>query len=118
MASHPQRYPELASYRDTLQLANRRWPPVYLFGIQARMAYAIKIFHALPWVPGTLLARFPVLSWLRLTVEDVSAFGQFLQRKFPPHGRKTPANAKSFDHIVKDRGFTAPEQMEERRPEM
>ena len=24
------------------------------------MAYAIKIFHALPWVPETFLARFPV----------------------------------------------------------
>ena len=60
MASHPHRYPELASYRDPTQLANRRWPPVYLFDIQARMAYAIKIFHVLPWVPETFLARFPV----------------------------------------------------------
>ena len=60
MASHPQRYPELASYRDPLQLTNCRWPLVYLFGIQARMAYAIKIFHVLPWVPETFLARSPV----------------------------------------------------------
>ena len=60
MASHPHRYPELASYRDPTQLANRKWPPVYLFDIQARMVYAIKIFHPLPWVPETFLARFPV----------------------------------------------------------
>ena len=42
----------------------------------------------------------------------MSAFGQ--DRKFPLHGRKTPANAKSFDHMVKDCGFPAPEQIEEK----
>ena len=42
----------------------------------------------------------------------MSAFGQ--HRKFPPHGRKTPANAKSFDHMVKDCEFPAPEQIEEK----
>ena len=62
MAFHPHQYPELASYSDPTQLANRRWPSVYLFDIQARMAYAIEIFHALPWVPETFLARFPVFS--------------------------------------------------------
>ena len=62
MAFHPHQHPELAPYRDPTQLANRRWPPVYLFDIQARMAYAIKIFHALPWVPETFLARFTVFS--------------------------------------------------------
>ena len=62
MAFHPHQYPELASYREPTQLANRRWPPVYLFDIQARMAYAIKILHALPWVPETFLARFPVFG--------------------------------------------------------
>ena len=60
MASHPHWQLELASYRDQTQLANRTWYPVYLFDIQARMAYAMKIVHALPWVPETFLARFPV----------------------------------------------------------
>ena len=47
MASHPHLYPELSSYREQIQLANRkfRWPPVYLFHIQTGMAYAIKNFH-------------------------------------------------------------------------
>ena len=69
MASHPHRYPELASYRDPTQLANRKWPPVYLFDFQTRMVYAIKIFHPLPWVPETFLARFPVFV-------VASAYGQ------------------------------------------
>lgn len=47
MASHSHQFPELASYREQIQLSNRKfwWPSVYLFDIQTRMAHATKIFH-------------------------------------------------------------------------
>ena len=62
-------------------------------------------------MPSRFFTPYP--GWQRLFKRGFrSAFGQ--HRKFPPHGRKTPANAKSFDHMVKDCGFPAPEKIEEK----
>ena len=46
---------------------------------------------------------FYAVSWLRLTAEDVSAFGQ--HRKFPPHARKTSGTQGSslFEEVSKTR---------------
>ena len=45
-------------------------------------------------------------SWLRLTAEDVSAFGQ--HRKFPPHARKTSGtqgiSARKSEQVKNFRG--------------
>ena len=55
--------------------------------------------------PITLGARHfsSAVSWLRLTTEDVSAFGQ--HRKFPPHARKTSGTQGSslFEEVSKTR---------------
>ena len=103
MAAQPSRYTELASYREQIQFANRkfRWPSVYMFDIHSRMAYAKQIqlgSASLDVIDTTLYA----------TVLDASALR--------PHPRQC-SRCKSFDHLVKDCTFLAQDQMEETTPQ-
>ena len=103
MAAQPERYTELASYREQIQFANRkfRWSPVYMFDIHSRMAYASKVSR-------DQHARLDILdTTLYATVLDASALR--------PHPRQC-SRCKSFDHLVRDCTFPAPDQMEETSP--
>ena len=89
MAAQPARYTELASYREQIQFANRkfRWSSVYLFDIHSRMARASKCLH-------DSSARLDIIdTTLYATVPDTSALR--------PHPRQC-SRCKSFDHMVKD----------------
>ena len=100
MVTQPARYTELASYREEIQFANRkfRWSSVYIFDIHSRVAYAKKLQHD----SG---ARLDILdTTLYATVLDASALR--------PHPRQC-TRCKSFDHMVRDCAFPASDQMEE-----
>ena len=103
MAAKPERYLELATYREQIQFANRKfcWSPIYMFDIHSRMAYASKVSRD----PH---ARLDILdTTLYATVLDASALR--------PHPRQC-SRCKSFDHLVRDCTFPAPDQMEETSP--
>ena len=109
MASHANRYPELASYREQIQLSNRkfRWPYVYLFDIQTRMAYATKIFHDSGARPSDLDTT------LCATVLGASAA--------PRHYALTPANVHDASPLtIRSRTVYFPRQKrgKKRVPEM
>ena len=100
MAAQPARYTELASYREQIQFANRkfRWSSVYLLDIHLRMAHASKCLHD---------------SSLRLDIIDTTLYATILDASaLRPHPRQC-SRCKSFDHMVKDCAFPASVQMEE-----
>ena len=101
MASHTNRYLELASYREQIQLASRkfRWPPVCLFDIKTRMAYSTRIFHD---------------SGARLSDLDTTLYTTVLGASVLLPNPRPRSRCKSFDHPVKDCAFPAPEQTEEK----
>lgn len=104
MAAQPSRYTELASYREQIQFANRkfRWSSVYMFDIHSRMAYAKRIQL------GNSASLDVIDTTLYATVLDASALR--------PHPRQC-SRCKSFDHLVKDCTFLAQDQMEENSPQ-
>lgn len=96
MTTDPQRYFELARYRESIQMANRkfRWAQVYMFDIQSRMQAA-----------ANKQARLDILdTTLYTTVLDASAL--------KPNLRQC-SRCKSFDHLVRDCAFLATDTLEE-----
>ena len=96
MAAQPEHYTELATYREQIQFANRkfRWSPIYMFGIHSRMAYASKVSR-------NPRARLDILdTTLYATVLNASAL-----RRHP----RQCSRCKSFDHLVRDCTFPAPD---------
>ena len=101
MASDTNRYPELASYRQQIQLANRRfrWPNVYLFDIQTSMAYATKFSHD---------------SGARLSDVDTTLYATVLGSSVLRPNPRQCSRCKSIDNLVKDCAFPASEQTEDK----
>jgi len=98
VSTQPERYLELAAYREQIQLANRkfRWPSVYLFDVQTRVHAASR---------KDAQARLDVLdTTLYTTILDASAL-----RLHP----KQCTRCKSFDHLVRDCPFLAQEKPQE-----
>ena len=98
-----ERYLELASYREQIQLANRkcRWPSVYLFDIQTGVHVASR---------KDAQAHLDVFdTTVYTTILDASAL-----RLHPKQCiRCTRMYSKSFDHLVQDCPFLAQEKPQE-----
>ena len=88
ISARPERYLELAAYREQIQLANRkfRWPCVYMFDVQTRKRAASRKDIRLDFLDTTLYT----------TILDASAL-----RAHP----KQCTRCKSFDHLVRDCPF-------------
>ena len=96
VSAQPERYLELAAYREQIQLANRkfRWPCVYMFDVQTRTRAASRKDIRLDVLDTTLYT----------TILDTSAL-----RTHP----KQCTRCKSFDHLVWDCPFLAQEKPQE-----
>ena len=96
VSAQPERYLELAAYREQIQLANCkfRWPCVYMFDVQTRTRAATRKDIRLDVLDTTLYT----------TILDASAL-----RAHP----KQCTCCKSFDHLVRDCPFLAQEKLQE-----
>ena len=96
VSAQPERYLELAAYREQIQLAIRkfRWPCVYMFDVQTRTRAASRKDIRLDVLDTTLYT----------TILDASAL-----RAHP----KQSTHCKSFDHLVRDCPFLVQEEPKE-----
>ena len=98
VSARPERYLELAAYREQIQLANRKfcWPCVYMFDVQTRTRVASR--------KDTDVSLDVLDTTLYTTILDASAL-----RAHP----KQCTRCKSFDHFVRDCPFLAQEKLQE-----
>ena len=97
MASHTQRYTELASYREQIQLASRkfRWSPVYMYRHTIPNGLCHQPFHD---------------SHAHLDNLDTTLYGTVLDASALRPNPRQCSQCNSFDHLVKDCAFPPPEQ--------
>ena len=98
VSSRPERYLELAAYREQIQLANRnfRWPSVYMFDGQTRIKVASRRDGK-----------------MRLDILDTTLYTTILDASALLAHPKQSTRCKSFDHMVRDCPFLAQERPHE-----